>query len=230
MAERMVIYSAVFGPHDFCPTFARGAEPACDLVLFTPEADLVKYLAKRKLRWKVLVVKKTLSNNSKGAKEYKLKPHEFLGDYDVSLWVDANICILKRPEPIVLQELAGRTWAQYPHSEKIRDAYHEARRCIELRKDAPAVIEPQIAKYRAAGYPQGGGVGMCYVLMRRHRDPAVAAFGDAWWAEVKEHSHRDQISWPYVRWRTGFEPGWISTPSNSWLHLGPHVRRETHPR
>ena len=46
--------------------------------------------------------------------------------------------------------------------------YKEAEACIALKKDAREVIEKQIARYRAEGYPKNAGMFETGVVLRRH--------------------------------------------------------------
>src|SRR5205814_5569035 len=96
--------------------------------------------------------------------------------------------------------------------------------CIELEKDDPAVIRRQIEQYRSEGMPENYGLAAGTVLMRRHRDAAVIGVMEAWWAEIMQHSVRDQISLPFVAWRATFplDASPVTTPS------GPAYIREHH--
>ncbi|MBL4693043.1 MAG: hypothetical protein JKY92_06910, partial [Magnetovibrio sp.] len=43
-------------------------------------------------------------------------------------------------------------------------------------------------------------------LLRRHNAPDVVKLMEAWWEQMNTHSHRDQLSLPYVAWKQGFVP------------------------
>jgi hypothetical protein len=231
--KSLVIYSAVAGPRDFHPTFEPAVLAAvlraADLVLFTSEKDLIAYCAKHKSPWRVRELPKDFPDPARAAKEVKLAPHRFLADHETSLWLDANMRLISDPVPIIARELAGAAFAAYAHSEKLQGLYHEASRCIEMKKGLRADLERQIQAYRNEGLPERCRMAACGLLVRRHMDPAVVAFDDIWWQQVRDYSTRDQVGFPYAFWKTGLAWKAIQTPMRQWAVIGSHARRATQP-
>lgn len=129
----------------------------------------------------------------RNARTLKMLSHMFI-DADVSLWIDANIELLVPPEQFV-EMMGDADVACFRHCER-SDIYEEAAACIEMGKDTPANIEPQVAKYRAVGYDRRD-LGMTFILARRHT-PDVMRRNERWFAELCRHSVRDQLSFPVV--------------------------------
>lgn len=82
--------------------------------------------------------------------------------------------------------------------------YQEAEACMHLGKDIPANVHPQISKYFDEGYPPHNGMVESGVLFRRNKRH-VRELCEAWWQEIENHSHRDQLSFNYVCWKTKTE-------------------------
>lgn len=62
-------------------------------------------------------------------------------------------------------------------------------------------LDEQIEHYRKKNFPEGYGLGECNVIVRRHC-PIVERFNNDWWSEICRWSFRDQISFPYVLYKT----------------------------
>lgn len=140
------------------------------------------------------------------AKRYKILPHLYLPDQDVTIWVDGNIWLLKDPQRFVDRYLAGYDMALFAHPAR-KTVWEEF---ATLRKDEGRFripylqqqLKEQEAAYRAAGLPDDTPLHECNVLLRRNNEH-VNRLMDAWWSEIIRWQWRDQVSWPYVRWRYG---------------------------
>jgi hypothetical protein len=110
---------------------------------------------------------------------------------------------------------------KYPSTYGPRDCvYQEAEACIKRRKDRPDVIEAQMARYRAEGYPEHGGLVETSVVVRTFGE-TVRRFNAAWWREICSGSRRDQLSFNYVAWKLDLNysllPGSrVSNPFATW--------------
>lgn len=130
----------------------------------------------------------------RNAKIYKILPWLFF-EAEWSVWVDANIFPRIIPEAwIVLAAGHDVTVFEHYHRDCI---YAEAEECKRLNKDDHALIDAQVAHYRAEGVPEHGGLAMCGVIIRRHTE-RVRQLCERWWAEICRWTCRDQISFPYV--------------------------------
>lgn len=122
----------------------------------------------------------------------KTCPHLFLPDHDLSIWIDANLIPQMPLNHIIKGKDQGYTLMQHPQRTSV---WAEAQRCIELRKDDASVIADQVLKYKRQGYKDDNGMVATGVLVRT---PGFEKFGEAWWDEIRNHSVRDQISFPVV--------------------------------
>ena len=132
------------------------------------------------------------------AKMFKVLPHKlFSYNYiDWTIWVDSNVILKVDPEFLVNKIPSNKEVGVFPHWD--RDClYEEAKVCIDEGLDSYSRIMPQIMEYKHEGFPRRAGLGMCFLIARKHTD-RVAQLNEKWWAEICMGSIRDQISFPYV--------------------------------
>ena len=64
------------------------------------------------------------------------------------------------------------------------------------------IIEKQMDAYFEEGFPENQGLFECGVIVREHYQQEVMETMETWWAELKKHPYRDQMSLPYAIWKT----------------------------
>lgn len=144
------------------------------------------------------------------AKKLKLLPHLYFKEYDVSLWIDGNIELTGQPVlPIVEEYLKDVNFALLTHPTNclnlgfnVAFLSKEAQICIDQKKFGWEKIAPQVERYKKEGCPDTLEVPACCILLRRHNAPDVVEFDKLWWEEIQKESTRDQISFPYLAWKT----------------------------
>jgi len=159
------------------------------------------------------------------ARWHKLHPHRLLPEHDQSLFVDANVMIKDRINALFDQALHQSPLALFKHP--FRDCvYEEAEVVKRIRYDDAAIVDAQMAFYRAHGLPIRAGLHVSGVLFRRHNDPQLIKLLEDWWLQLKIFSQRDQLSLTFMLRRhqmTAAElPGKIT--DNFWFTVGPHRR------
>jgi hypothetical protein len=176
--------------------------------------------------WRVIKVK--AANPRLEARRIKTLALELV-EADTVLWVDGRIVVRDRPIRYLLEEaLANAEIAAYPHP--WRDcAYSEAEECARLKRAPADALSRQTAAYREAGLPAHWGLRNTMVLARRNT-PAMREFGRAWWQEIETHTVRDQVSLPYLLWRSGLQcptMGYDLYAAHGKAHFvrGTHARR-----
>ena len=222
-ADKIVVYTAIYGPLDYGPGFA-GCVPTCDCVVFTDDTKLIAYLERRKSPFMPIYRAAPHPDPRRACRYFKTMPDTELSKYDISLWVDGNTCFRQDPAGIIRSEMISSAYMAYPHWNGVRDVYVEGHRCVVMRKALAAEIEPQLQEYRKTKY-DSTIIAACTYIMRRHNIPGVIEFGRAWWNEILQFSARDQISWDFLRWKMDLQFEWIKTNRTSWVTIGPHARR-----
>jgi hypothetical protein len=154
----------------------------------------------------------------------KLRPHEYLSSFDVSLYIDNSVLLKSEPERLIEQYLgdSGFSVPRHGFHKSLRDEFiaveegglDDAARVLEqlthyLAED-PGVLEEQ---------PFWTGI-----LLRDHRNARVRAMLELWWAYVQRYSRRDQLSINVAFRREGLKPQILeidnfSSPFHSWPHI-----------
>jgi len=218
---KKVCYTSIFGNRDFLPVI-KSPPHGWDFLCFTNE-DIPKKTSEEKI-WTVQNVEAYSKDTNKSSKLYKSMANMYLSDYDISLWIDANIHIDIDFDSIVNNSLKHYNIAVFKHQRGGQDAYLEGHRCVSLKKDIYENIKPQLRKYEREGYPSGYGLFECAVIMRRHNEHDIREFEFQWWNEIKQHSKRDQISFSYLVWKTQININVLSR-EKVFFERGAHQRR-----
>jgi hypothetical protein len=132
----------------------------------------------------------------------KILPHQFLREYDVSIWIDANVGIRGDLAAFSKMALAHTDIAFFRHGDRRPSVAAEIQACSQLGRAPLEIMSLQYEHYRAQGFPDNAGIiPEAAVIVRRHHHPAVQSAMEQWWAELRRYAARDQISLPYILWK-----------------------------
>lgn len=132
------------------------------------------------------------------ARKIKTLPQDYLGEYDAWIWMD-NSCIFNY-DPIDLYELYmdGFDMCVHEHCDRT-NIFQEAKVIIDRNLDKPETIIKQINNYKEEGYIDNG-LFETGILMRKNNEKIIS-FNKMWWDEINSQSIRDQLSFPYVKFK-----------------------------
>lgn len=195
-ANRIAVYTAVFGAYDSAPNVGA-PDPALDYFFFTDDASQLVPAP-----WQARLLEPVFTDPQRDARRVKLLPHLFLPDHAASVWVDANCELLDLTAAGIL-DLLGDAEIALPAHQHRACVYEEAGAVVDLKLDSPIRVARQMEAYRRAGFPEGAGLHATMFLVRRHLAPDCIRFSDEWWGEVDRDSKRDQLSFDFIRWRLG---------------------------
>jgi hypothetical protein len=199
----MIVYTAIFGGRD--ELVDQVPYPDVQYICFTDDPEMKSDI------WDIRVCE-SHGYPRRDAKIFKILPHRYFPDNDYSLWIDGNYKLIADPKGL-LCHLNDHDMACFRHPE--RDClYVEAQRCIDWELGKPKVLSRQMEVYRQNGHPEHGGLIYGGVLLRRHNKPEVVRVMEGWHQEIVNHSSRDQVSFPYVARKQGFE--WATMEGNSY--------------
>ena len=154
--------------------------------------------------WKVIPLKKDKFQSTKVQTAFlKIKGHELLHSYDVTVWIDANILILGDIVCLVKECRLRSLFCVNKHLTR-SCVYAEADHCIAIGKADSNVTLSQLSKYRSEGFPRNFGLSETTVLVRDNSNEQIQALENIWWDQFINGGHRDQLSLDYARWRTNF--------------------------
>lgn len=193
--NKIVVYTAIMGDFDGLksPEFVT---PGVDYICFTDMKGVQSNI------WKIVSVTNDFKNPRMKARQIKLNPHFFVGNYEYSIWIDGNI-ILKKDLGTLLESLLVDKKvkiATFKHFS--RDClYDEALECVITKKDTVKNIYKQIEECINNGYPTRNGLAETNVMFRMHNDGEVINLMTDWWRCVSTNTIRDQLSFNYVLYK-----------------------------
>ena len=184
--NKIVCYTCVTGGYDSLK------EPSVvpdniDFICFTDNMQL------RSLVWNIKPIPDDLQflSNIKKQRVVKICPHRYLSEYDISIWVDGNILVKGDLNKFIAQYDLDKV-SFYTRVHPKRDCiYDEMEACARAGKDKKEIMQPQIDKYRAEGYPEHIGMAETNIILRKHNEPDCVKLGNLWASELLKHSHRD---------------------------------------
>ncbi|MEH2930497.1 glycosyltransferase domain-containing protein [Candidatus Ventrimonas sp. KK005] len=213
---KIAVYSCVVGRYDpfIEPVYC---ERDIDYYMFTDQ-ELSKCSVWKKIdisNWDDYKQLSPLMLNRK----LKILQNELLLTYDYTIYVDGNVEIVAGVSPLIARM---KNFGFGVH-------YHRSRDCIvdevvsvkHLKRLAGKEMDKQIANYLSQGFPRHNGLFENSILVRDNRNVCVQALMRYWWDEYNKYQTRDQLSLPYVIWKTKFD-------TNKILILGSDV--EMNPR
>lgn len=194
--NKKVIYTCITGGYDSLIE-PKIITKGFDYVCFTDNKDMKSDV------WEIRPLPKETEGLSQVKKQryVKINPHLILSEYDLSIWVDGNVTIkdnLNKFLDDILKEDCSIYVPQHPNRKCI---YAESEAVIAMKKDTREIIKPQLDRYKSEGFPKDFGLLQSNIMIRKHNEKDCIKFMEEWFSEVKNGSHRDQLSFNYVQWK-----------------------------
>ena len=195
LKNNKVIYTCITG----------GYELLDDPFVISPGYDYVCFTNYDKIKsniWQIRPIPEELSGLTEVKKQrcIKINPHKYLPEYDFSIWVDGCIKLRKDVNEFVDKHCKNAHIFIPAHPVR-KCIYEEMNTCIKQKKDTEANIAPQRARYISEHFPKDYGLVQSNIVIRYHNEHDCIRLMEAWWEEVKNGSHRDQLSFDYARWK-----------------------------
>lgn len=223
--EKVAVYTCVFGQYDI-PLDPISSPDNIDYYIITDQD------VSRNSKWKKVDISffedvlKNLTNVEKN-RWFKMHPFSIFSEYKYSVYVDGNVQIISD-----LTEFVNKIgpygvsmfWHRYNNC-----VYQEALfNKYTVKKISSVEIDNQVRYLREQGMPQNFGMTTCNIIARDHENQTCRQMMEMWWHEFMEHCKRDQLSFPYVVWKTGCDMKNIATLGDDvWDTDSVLVRRHT---
>ncbi|CAH9132898.1 unnamed protein product [Cuscuta epithymum] len=159
--------------------------------------------------WRIILVKNLPFRDQRlNGKIPKMLPHRLFPNARYSIWVDSKSQF--RRDPLgVFEALLWRSNSVLAISEHgaRSSVYDEAKAVVRKNKATPEEVEVQLTQYRKDGLPEDKrfngkkALAEASIIVREH-NPTTNLFMCLWFNEVVRFTSRDQLSFPYVLWRT----------------------------
>ena len=138
-----VVYTAIYGNKDTLKN-PRYVNPDFDYICFTDNKEIKSDV------WRIIDSEPIHEDPVRSAKVFKIKPHEFLKEYNISIWVDANFLIMNDLNSFLKKagNLNKAHMLVFQHDQGRDCIYDEARTILSDKKDDPQIVANQMKKYR----------------------------------------------------------------------------------
>lgn len=192
--QKNIIYTAVFGNFDQLSEIHNPSQDI-DYICFTDNKLLVSST------WKIIVCTLDNTDPRKCAKIFKIFPHEFFPNSELTLWVDGNYVIKKNHYHFFKENDQITDIKFFRHSQR-NCIYDEGDFIVQNKSEFdPVIIKKQLSCYQDLGFPGKHGLINGAIILRNSKNKTVKKLMSDWWDEIENHSIRDQLSFNYVCWK-----------------------------
>ncbi len=159
-----------------------------DFICFTDNPEL------RSSTWTMRHLEHPLLPPARLSRLPKALPHQFLPDYDYSLYMDNTVVFKRLPQRADLAEDGGYVFRAFRHPWR-NSPRDEADIVAKSGLDKAEVVADQLRFYSGArSLDDIEQLTSGTMLLRSHHHPAIRRFGQLWWEQILLFSLRDQIS------------------------------------
>jgi hypothetical protein len=143
------------------------------------------------------------TRNMMCAKYYKIQAHkiDFLKKYDYYVWIDGSIFLrdafIKNINTLIKNDY---NLIHFKHS--VRDNIKDELSASMYVKYENQNLKYQYSQYIKDGFEDKSGLFENTIFIRKNVSKINALF-DLWWVHNLKYSFQDQISYPYVLWKSG---------------------------
>jgi hypothetical protein len=198
---KIIVYTCTFPDYDTVYT-PLVTTPGVDYVLYAPAAP--RFL--RRWQWRPLPAAVNGFSQTMANRYCKFFPDRLFPDADVTIYADGNILMKGDLRPLIDEFLATKAeMGLFPHPFRTR-LDEEVPFCKKVGRIGPADFDradAQLAGYYAEGLPRDHVLTQNGIILRRHDGPHLLDAMQLWWDQMQTHVPRDQLSSPYVIWKTG---------------------------
>ncbi len=216
----VVVYTAVTSRYDLVLPPARQSAPLV-FGLFDDAGTEVR-------GWQRVPFRRSFDCDITTNRFHKFFAHELFPDAEYSIYLDGNIGVVGDLVPLLDEFIASKcAMGLFRHRDR-STVGEELSACLRMSKFDAADLQlykKQIQHYRAERMPENQPLNDNGVLFRWHSHPMLATAMDQWWEQFLAFTKRDQISLPYVLWKTSLPINrwqWSVRSANSYLEKYPH--------
>ena len=196
MSKNIAIFTCITGDYEF-PTEGFEKKDGYDYYLFCDKIINVK-------SWKLMIPRfndDPKLNDIKKQRMVKTHPHWVLPDYDITVWIDANTEIDQKLYDYIEKNKDNNiTFKNHPDRNCI---YDELKECVFWGKETVSNGQYLYNRYMKEKFPKHIGLYETNIIISHPKNKSVIRLYDAWWKQIYEYSHRDQLSLNYIIWKNG---------------------------
>ena len=178
-----------------------------DKIILTPQTPYegVEYIAYTndpdlKVEPWVMVVEEDVKEMRLNARHKKTQLHKLHPDDDYRMWIDSFCKINTHPQNMVEKYLKDFDIVTSPHAER-NNILEEGNVLLNWKPEQSKGLQEGVTSYLEDGYIPNVLYETKIIIQRN--TPQIRKMQDLWWEEIQKHCIRDQMSFPYVIWKTG---------------------------
>ncbi|MBO4231058.1 MAG: DUF616 domain-containing protein [Bacteroidales bacterium] len=198
--NRKVIYTCIVDGYDDLRQ-PLAVDPGFDYICFSNDFQQIKVGV-----WEIRPIPYSSTDKTRLSRFVKLMPHKALPEYEISVWMDANVQIIGPGFYAAVERAvdAGHLLSQVPHP--YFDCVYDDMRAISIMARVPFFkVYRQYRYLRKEGFPEHFGMFENNIIFRVHNDPSVVSISEEWWKVYNEYTPRDQFSLMYLYWKRGMK-------------------------
>ena len=224
---KKLVYTINLGKYDSIKEVKK--QKGYDYFLFIDEYDDIYNATNWTLIFLPDFVKNLNLNIIKTQRYIKTHPHIFFPNYDLSIYIDSNFNINGNLDEFLIRILSPKLsiyTLEHPERNKIQNEF----KLVEiLKKDNKSRINKIKERYNYTNFPDNNGLIESCLMVRKHNDITCINIMENWFNEIRNYSHRDQLSFNYVLWKTNKTIKYLSKKFCSEYLFGDysHLKRVT---
>ena len=196
--KRLVVYTVLTGVKEplgnplSALTGDASSDLAIDYVCFTDNRTLSSKV------WTMRYIDDIPLPSEKLSRRPKALPHEYLQEWDYSLYID-NIVVFKRlPCEADLAHTGPYLFRVFKHATR-SNPRQEAEAIVQLSYEKVDKLCEQMDFYeRQFPLESITPLSTCTVILRQHNHPALVKHGVTWWEQILNFGKRDQMSFDFA--------------------------------
>ncbi len=216
---RRCVYTTMFGGYERLNEQPMAAGSSVPFICLTDDPDL------RSESWQLRLVSPLFGMDPiRSQRDYKIRPHVHLPDFDQSLYIDNSVHLTQPAERLFenFVPLSGICLPAHSYRDLVLDEFLEVSR---LGYDDQNRIFEQLNHY-VLDCPEllQEKPFWTAILLRDHHNQAVRNMAEIWIAHVFRYSRRDQLSANVAFHRAALIPDVLKIDAySSWFHSWPRI-------
>ncbi len=216
---RLCVYTALTGRYESFNEQPVAAGSKIPFICLTDDPEL------RSDSWQVRQAPLLFGMDpGRSQRDFKIRPHLHLPDFDISLYIDNSVLLTEPPERVFERYslASGICVPWHSFRDSVLDEFMEVSR---IGLDDPDRIFEHLDHY-ASEFPDVLEERPYWtgIMLRDHRDPRLRTMLEIWAAHVYRYSRRDQLSVNAAFRQASLTPEVMDIDNHtSWFHTWPHT-------
>lgn len=202
--KKIAVYTALYGDYDGIKSIKHHSQ-YCDFFIFT-DRKVAKESGWKKRNY---VFPTNVDDNVKKNRFLKMHPHLLFPEYDFSIYLDA-VFVIELDIVRFMARMGDKKLGLFRHYAGTNCLYDEAETIKRVGKANVDEVNSLMERYRKEGFPRNFGFFECGIIVRDHNDENCKIIMNRWWNEFISGVKRDQLSFMYAVWKSGFDSNFIS--------------------